>query len=673
MANDLEEKRRAVLAEVRARRQAAIDSVRAQQPIQPGSPEAAALTHQPTVFSQQKTYNLDEQYGRRFHPAIQSILTAGQGATLGFLDELAGAAALGQMGQSYAMGGTNAAPTRSDYTSPRDIVRGAVGKFQEDYPVSSFLTEMAGGAPTIVGRAGKTAVTVPMRMAEALKAGVTTGAIAGTGSSEATTPSGVLEDALFGAGVSGVTGGLAPPVSGVVGGGARRVAAAVGKQKTAESLARERLAMLLNRNLPYQFQESSQAQFAPRMVSRMGKLGPDAPLAAVGPETVAELDVLANMPGSTRQALNIARRQIQSQRGPALVEAAEGALDARGLPFRQTLQGLVTSKQQAAKPFYDQLQNATVSVDDEMLSLLNRAKNAVDGAKELAQVAGTELPDLSKPKRGEQLPFSTLDTIKKSLWDIAENSRGKFGEATERSRAYHNLRRNLIDKLDRASPKDKTGQSIYRTARETFESGAQLETAMRRGADSMSDKVDDLRAVMEDMGASELEAFRVGAAQALREKLGTQAGQTQILNFYKEPTMKARLQVIFGNDFNKFKRAVLQQEQLKEVERVGRGSQSFGREAQAADMGQFMEVMDAAQAAKTGNVMGLIQRGANRLAMPEPARNELSKMLLKRGAEARFELQQAQNLANALARARTRRARGVGAAAGIATTGQTGE
>ena len=112
---------------------------------------------------------------------------------------------------------------------------------------------------------------------------------------------------------------------------------------------------------------------------------------------------------------------------------------------------------------------------------------------------------------------------------------------------------------------------------------------------------------------------------------------------------------------------------MKEVERAGRGSQTFGREAQAADMGQFMEAVDTAQAVKTGNVMGLIQRGAGRLAMPEPARNEPSKMLLKRGAEARLELQQAQDLANALARARTRRARGVGTAAGIATTGQTGE
>lgn len=619
----------------------------------------------------------DKQKGASLPRAVQAMLTAGQGATLGFLDELAGGAAAAGAAGAYP-GGVGYRPGRlikpdELYAPTRDVVRGAVSKFQEDYPIGSFLAEMAGGAPTIIGGAGKTAMTVAQRMAKAMKAGATTGAVAGAGSSEATTPSGVLEDALFGAGVSGITGGLAPAVSGVVGGGARRVAAAAGRQKTAESLARERLAMLLNRNLPYQFQEASKGQFAPRMVSRMGKLGSDAPLAAVGPETVAELDVLANMPGSTRQALNITRRQIQNQRGPALVEAAEGALDARGLPFRQTLQGLVTAKQQAAKPFYDQLQNATVSVDDEILSLLNRAKNAVGGAKELAQVAGTELPDLSKLNRGDQLPFSTLDTIKKSLWDIAEGARGKFGEATERSRAYNNLRRDLINKLDRVSPKDKTGQSIYRTARETFESGAQLETAMRRGKDSMSNEVDDLRAVMEGMEAPELEAFRIGAAEALRTKLGTQPGQTQILNFYKEPTIKARLQVIFGNDFNKFKRAVLQQEQLKEVERAGRGSQTFGRETQAADMGQFMEAVDAAQAAKTGNFMGLIQRGAGRLAMPEPARNELSKMLLKRGAEARLELQQAQDLANALARARTRRARGVGTAAGIATTGQTGE
>lgn len=663
---------RALVQAARAKRQGV--SV----PVQPGSPTAAALTHRrPVEPMRDRPYTPDEQQGANLPRWLRGALTAGQGLTFGSLDELLGAA--GVIGQSGAYAGAGyanqPAPTvRPDeiYAPLRDVVRGGVEQFRRESPGVSMLTEAAGGLP-FMAIGGTPAMTAGQRIAQGLRTGATAGGLTGFGSSEAQTPGGVLEDVLFGAVSGGVTGSALPAATGVVGGGARRVAAASGRQPSAEKLARERLAMLLNRNLPYQFQEANKEQFARRMLKRMGKLGPDAPLAALGPETIAELDTLASMPGSTRQALNIARRKIQSQRGPALVSAAEGALDARGLPFRQTLQGLVTAKQQAAKPFYDQLQNATASVDDEMLSLLNRAKNAVGDAQELAQVAGTELPDFSKLKRGDQLPFSTLDTIKKSLWDIAEGARGKFGEATNRSREYHNLRRNLIDKLDRASPKDKTGQSIYRIARETFESGAQLETAMRRGADSMSDKVDDLRAVMEDMEAPELEAFRVGAAQALREKLGTQAGQTQILNLYKEPTMKAKLQIIFGNDFNKFRRTVLQQEQLKEVERAGRGSQTFGREAQAADMGQFMEMLDTAQAAKSGNLVETIKRGAGRLAMPEPVRNELSKMLLKRNAEARLELQQAQDLANALARARTRRARGLGGAAGATTSSQLGE
>jgi len=292
------------------------------------------------------------------------------------------------------------------------------------------------------------------------------------------------------------------------------------------------------------------------------------------------------------------------------------------------------------------------------------------GAEELAQVAGKNLPSLSSLTAGQTLPFTSLDTVKKALWDIAEGAKGEFGKSTERSRAYHGLRRELIDKLDASSPVDNFGRSIYRTARETFESGAQLETAMRRGSDAMGEKVDDLRSIMNDMDATEVEAFRLGAAQALRDKLGTQAGQTQVLNLYKEPTLQAKLKVVFGNDFNKFRRAVLQQEQIKEVERAGRGSQTFARGAQAEDMGAFMDAVDTAQAAKTGNVAGLIQRGASKLSMPEPVRNELSRMLLQKGFAAKTEAQQAQALANALARRRGKRARATGATSALLVTGE---
>ncbi len=72
--------------------------------------------------------------GANLSPTTQGAMTFGQGATFNMLDELAGAAALGQMGQSYAMGGTNVAPTRADYTAPRDIVRGGTERFADTNP-----------------------------------------------------------------------------------------------------------------------------------------------------------------------------------------------------------------------------------------------------------------------------------------------------------------------------------------------------------------------------------------------------------------------------------------------------------------------------------------------------------------------------------------------------------
>lgn len=598
---------------------------------------------------------------------VRAAMTAGQGLTLNFLDELGGAAALGQLGQSYAMGGTDVAPTRADYTAPRDIVRGGVKQFAQESPGAAMGLEFAGGIPTmIVGGGG--ALTLGQRVAQALKTGGAFGGVSGAGASKADTPSGVAGDALTGAAISGGLGAFGSGAGGVLSAAGRRGAAALGNERTAQELARERLANVLNKTLPNQFQPSG--QFQKRVKSRLGSLGPNAPLAAVGPETVAELDVLASMPGTSRRNLNVARREIQSGRGPALVSAAEEALKATGRPFQQTLEGFVTAKQQAAKPFYDQLQDATVTVDKELISLLQRAERAHGGAEELAQVAGRNLPSLSSLTAGQSLPFNSLDTVKKALWDIAEGAKGEFGASTERSRAYHKLRRELIDKLDKASPVDDFGRSIYRTARETFESGAQLETAMRRGANAMGEKVDDLRSTMNDMDIAEVEAFRLGAAQALRDKLGTQAGQTQILNLYKEPALQSKLKVIFGNDFNKFRRAVLQEEQIKEVERAGRGSQTFARGAQAEDMGQFMDAVDTAQATKTGDVSGLIRRGVSALAMPEPVRNELSKMLLKKGFAAKTETQQAQALADALARRRGKRARATGATSALLVTGE---
>lgn len=607
--------------------------------------------------------------GAAMPTAARGALTFAQGPTLGFADELAGASALGALGQSYAMGGTDTPPSRADYTGPRDVVRGATRSFAEQYPIGSIALQMLGGAALGgVGAARSAALTVPQRLGQALKTGAVTGGATGAGESEAETLGGIGLDALTGAGTSAVLGTGAQGAGMAMSAVGRRGAAAV-RERSAEDLARERLAQVLAREMPdkMQMQNDPFQAFAQR---KLGRLGEGAPLAAVGPQTVGQIDLLASMPGTAAKQLDVTRRRIASERGPVIESAAERLLGAQGMPFRATLSGFAQAKQDAAQPFYDQLRGTSFVADDGLVSLLNRATRAQGPARELAEVSGESLPDLSQVKPGMPVPFEALDRIKRALFDIEEGARGEFGKATERSRAYSGLRNELIEKLDELSPKDRAGNSIYKTARDTFAGGAEIETAMRRGSESLRLGVEDLGELVNGMSRGELDAFRLGAAQALRDKIGTQSGQTQLLNAWKEPALQGRLRLIFGNNFNDFRRVLLGQERVKSVERAGQGSQTFARQEAQRDMNDFMETVDVAQNVQTGNVLGGIRAGARRLQMPEASRNALARMLLLRGSAAQQEIANAQAYRDALARRRARAAGTTGGAAGAATINQ---
>jgi len=251
-----------------------------------------------------------------------------------------------------------------------------------------------------------------------------------------------------------------------------------------------------------------------------------------------------------------------------------------------------------------------------------------------------EALDLANIRPGDRIPFTVLDNLKRALYDIEENAKGEFGKPTNLSRNYTNLRREFIEKLDALSPTDQQGQSIYRQARQAFQSQAQLETAMTRGRQAMREDVEELGEIVKDLDPAELEAFRLGAAQAIRDLAGGQAGQTRLLNLYKEPALQARLRTIFGNDFRAFQRTILQQEQLKKVERLGQGSQTFQRLAGAEDQSRFMDVMDAARATQQGGLplVEMAGRKFSQLRMPEPTRNRLAQMLLLSDEPAQKEL-----------------------------------
>jgi len=370
------------------------------------------------------------------------------------------------------------------------------------------------------------------------------------------------------------------------------------------------------------------------------------------------LDVLASMPGQAKSLVERRIREQQMFRPERLANAADEALGTQGKGFTATLEALDAFKKSTSAPLYKKLENVSVKIDDDLQSLI-QASTSAHGKAELLTQLQRQLPlDISKLKAGDDVPLKVLDIVKQSLYDLGESSRGEFGKATNTSRAYDDLRVSLTKKLEALSPADKNG-SIYRQALDAYAGPSQLGNAVVKGRTAMKQDDIALSDLMGNMSKSELEAFRIGALQSLKDKVGTEAGQTSLLKMWKEPATSNRLKEIFGDDYQKFAQEVAKEARLKPLEQVGRGSGTFSRMAGAEDLGVMPTTMAAGKAvasAATGSPMAAAGEAVNvknRIGqvinqMPETTRNELAKMLLLRGPTGQLEVENTAALIRAL-------------------------
>jgi len=373
--------------------------------------------------------------------------------------------------------------------------------------------------------------------------------------------------------------------------------------------------------------------------ARLSKLGPEATLVdAAGQPTKVLLDTLATLPGQAKTLVEQFIRNRQATRPQRIMTAADEALGTSGARYKTTLDALVKQKQTESAPFYKQIENMSVKVDDNLHSLIQRAPDAWKAAKDLAIREGKTPLDLSQIKPGDDLSFEALDTLKKALWTIGEKEKVNF-KATAESRATDNLRNELTRKLDDLSPKDKQGNSIYKMARDAFAGPAEMESAVIAGRTAMKTDEIGVSELTKGMSASELEAFRVGALQSLRDKVGTEAGQTSLLKMWKEPATSGKLKEIFGKDYRQFAASVAKEARLKEIEQTGRGTKTAQRLLSAGelDVGDAMQAGQAVASAGQGNAAPLINTVMNlgkKISTPEQTRNEMAKLLMQQGPAA---------------------------------------
>ena len=587
-------------------------------------------------------------------------LAAAQGLTFNFAPKIAGA---GAAGMDILQRGFDSTPTET-YANTRDYIKGVNEQFRETNPKTAFASEVVGGLPLLLTPLGMTskakqtadALSAAQKMSMAAKMAGTQGTISAVGASDinpVTNPTEYSQDIAKKAAIAAASGGV---LSGA-GQGVYNVGSNVAQRyipESAKDAARIKLAQALQRG--------SSADGSNTVLSRVERemgLNPNASIAqAGGPSALAQLDVLASMPGQAKSLVERRIREQQMFRPERLANAADEALGTQSKGFTATLDALTAVKKATADPLYKKLENVSLKIDDELQSLIQASRSA-HGKAELLTELNRKLPlDISKLKAGDDVPLNALDLVKQSLYDMGESARGEFGKATNTSRAYDDLRVSLTKKLEALSPSDKNG-SIYRQALDAYAGPSQLGNAVVKGRTAMKQDDIALSDLMGNMSKSELEAFRIGALQSLKDKVGTEAGQTSLLKMWKEPATSNRLKEIFGDDYQKFAQEVAKEARLKPLEQVGRGSGTFSRMAGAEDLGVMPTTMAAGKAvasAATGSPMAAAGEAVNvknRIGqvinqMPETTRNELAKMLLLRGPTGQLEVENTAALIRAL-------------------------
>lgn len=588
--------------------------------------------------------------GREAPGALRGLLSVASGPTFGFADEIAGAVG----GAFGAVANPEAGGFSEQYRNVRDYVRGAQDFEREANPIFSSVTQAMASAPLMVASpltrlvgaapSATQAMSMTRQMAEAGRAGAIYGGIGGAGNSTAESGWGVAQDALKGAATSAAISGASIPVqrgiSAVVGNVAARV-----NESAAVNQAKAKIAEALSRDGRGSVVQSGASDPIAQAQARFNKLGDEAVLADAGGQNTRQLlDTLATLPGQTKQATETLIHSRQAGRAGRLIDAAESALGTDGKRLAPSLAQWIDDRQTAAAPLYERLYQMQVRPDAGLRQLVQAADQL--GATKTARDMATadRIGFTLNPKGADPFSMRDLDLVKQALdTKIASKVDKLNGGLTPEGASLMRLKAALVDKLDELT----TGQggSLYQQAREAFAGPSALLDAARVGRTSMQKDGVAIQELMRGMSASEVEAFKVGAFESLRSKLGREAGQTEILRMWKEPATQEKLKALFGGEreFRSFAATVAKEGRLKALEGVGRGSQTAARQYGAGDLdvAAIAEAGQAASSATSGNLLGLMASAGNawnRVATPEPVRNKLGELLLSKGEAGRNKL-----------------------------------
>ena len=636
----------------------------------------------------------------------RGLMSVIQGPTLGFGDEILGA--VGGAYDTLKKGGKFA----ENYAQNRDYVRGAQDAESKENPWTSAITQGMASAPlAVIGKAAQGAQAVAptgvmAQMLRSIPSALGYGAASGAGNSTAETMQGVAGDAAMGAATSGALSAAAVPVGrvlGAVGGTVKsgmsgiaskvddglesligiRTGAGNNFAKSAQDQARMKIAEQLLRDARGTVVQSGASSPVAQALKNYNRLGPESTVMDSGGQNTKNLlDTLATLPGRTKQAVEDVIHSRQASAGARMRSAADSALDTAGQRLPATVDDLIAKRTQDSSPLYERVRALSVEPSQELEKILQIADNigAMKEARKSATASGAKFTyDLKDPYVSgvtnapviKGVSMGDMDHVKRGIDQMIEAEKNAVtGKLSPIGAKYQALKQRLVNELDAVTTDTNTGVSVYKQARSAFEGPSKLIDAANAGKKSISQDEASITNAVKSMAEDELQAFRIGAFEGLRGKLGTQSGRTDITNMWKNPTTQERLKVIFGDErkFREFAADVAKESRLKSIDTVGRGSQTASRQYGAGDLD--VGAIQSAVGAVTGDRAGLLASALNtwnRVKTPEPVRDKMGEILLSQRGAGSDEIRAMEQMIQQLNRDRANAARTTGIASGLAT------
>ena len=251
---------------------------------------------------------------------------------------------------------------------------------------------------------------------------------------------------------------------------------------------------------------------------------------------------------------------------------------------------------------------------------------------------------------GRGLKLRTLDYVKRALGDM---EREASKNAPDDARIIGGLRRSLTNALDNADVTGRAGPNslkpeggMYAQARSLAADKFSQKRAIDAGLNFMRGSEfrnpQELARSVEGMGQQERHLFRVGAAQAIKERLGGLVARADATKKIKDiPALEQKILLAFGDDktFSKYIDMLNSERQMFDTYGAIRGgSQTAERLAADADTAVDPGALAAAGvdlASNPWNPMAWLRgakavsgRAAAQAKTPEPVRRELAKILM---------------------------------------------